>query len=145
MTKDVFWTNPRPVLTIEHAGGSQLGNCYYGSTYKITSTRALDCAEIQALRDAGFLGGGQEFYVRGQMLDGKLVPVPLEMTARDWQLRQNIPPTGRDEVGPTVVDRGTGKVLDEQAVNRYTGEPITKTQPYPFFVYLTENRTDSSD
>lgn len=143
--KDVLWSNPRPVLTVERGGGGQLGNCYYGSSYRITTLHALDLEEINAIRDAGFIGGGQEFYIRGQEVNGQLVPVPAKMTWEDWEKRRDITPSGVDKVGPTVRDRCTGKILDEQAVNAYTKEPITDMVSMPYFVYITEDRVDSSD
>jgi hypothetical protein len=140
--KDVVWSNPRPALTIENGGGSQLGNCYYSSGFRITSTRPLDVEAIKGLRAAGFLGYGQEFYVRGQLVDGAHVAVPAKL---DWQTSPKVPPSGVDQIAPTVRDRATGKVLDEPPVNEYTGEPITKTVEGRYFVYVVENRVDSSD
>lgn len=140
--KDVVWSNPRPIVTVEHGGGGQLGNCYYSSGFRITSTRPLDVEAIKGLRAAGFLGYGQEFYIRGQLVDGTLVPVAPKL---DWQTSPKVKPTGVDQIAATVCDRATGKVLDEPPVNEYTGEPITKTVDGPFFVYVVENRVDSSD
>lgn len=141
--KDVVWSNPRPTLTVENGGGRQLGNCYSASTYIITTIHALDLEEIKALRAAGFLGYGQEFYISGQEIDGRLVPVPAGPC--DWQTRSEVKPSGVDKIKPRVRCRQTGKWLDEQPVNAYTGQPITNEHDAPFFVYVVEDRVDSSD
>lgn len=140
--KDVVWSNPRPTLTIENGGGRQLGNCYSASTYLITALRPLDSEQIMALRKAGVLGYGQEFYVRGQEVDGRLVPVAATL---DWKTRGDVKPSGIDKITPRVRDRITGKWLEEQPVNAYTGEPITNERDAPFYVYVVEDRVDSSD
>lgn len=141
MEKDNIWINPRPLLTIEHAGGGLLGNCYHGRTYRITSTRVLDAEGIKAIRATGMIGGGQEFYIRGQEIDGQLVPVPAKL---EWHQVKDVKPSGIDSVKPSVRDRRTGKILDEPAIHRYTGEP-SANQDEPFYVYVTEDRVDSSD
>jgi hypothetical protein len=148
--KQVLWESPRPILTVERDGGGKLGNCYYNTVFRITTTRALDVEEIQALRIAGFLGGGQEFYIRGQLMEGGwLVPVPQRWPHKDdwrkWEARQNHPPSGTDTVHPTVRDSRTGERLDEQPIHEITGQPITNTHDFPYFVYLVEERVDSSD
>lgn len=149
-TYEVFWEQVRPILSIEHAGGGKLGNCYYGSSYKITSSVALDQEEINSLRANGFLGGGQEFYIRGQLMEGgKLESVPKRWPHKDdwhqWEVRQKHPPSGVDNVPPTVRDARTKERLEIVPVNRYSGEPITSTHPFPYFEYLVESRVDSSD
>jgi hypothetical protein len=138
--KDVMWANPRPVLTVEHGTGRQLGNCYSGMTYVITSTFAFDQEEIKALRKAGVIGYGQEFYILGQEIDGRLVPVPAKL---DWEARRDTTPSGIDKVKPRV--RENGKWLDEQPRNAYTGEPIANEHDAPFYVYVVEDRVDSGD
>ncbi len=148
--KDVFWEPIKPILLVERAGGGKLGNCYYGSTFRITSDTALDTEEINALRQNGFLGGGQEFYISGQLMeDGRLAPVPKRWPHKDdwhqWEVRQKHPPSGIDKVGPTVRDRRTGERLDEVAMNEYSKQPITNTHDFPYFVYIVSARTDSSD
>jgi hypothetical protein len=140
--KDVIWSNDRAALTIQNGSGRQLGNCYSASDYIVTTTQPLDQEQIAALRDAGFLGYGQEFYIRGQQIEGKLVPVPAKLT---WETRRDVKPSGIDKVPPRVYDRQTGEQLNEQPVNQYTGNPITNEHPYPFFVYVVESRVDSSD
>lgn len=148
--RDVFWEPVKPILTVERAGGAQLGNCYHGETFRITSQSALDVEEIAALRKSGFLGGGQDFRILGQLMpDGRLHPVPAQwphkVDWRNWEARQKHPESGADEVGPTVRDRVTREKLDEEPVNRYTGQPITNKVKFRFYVYLVEARTDSSD
>lgn len=55
------WENQRPSLTIENVGAANLGRCYNAYTYRITSYRELKREDIKALRDAGWLGYGQEY------------------------------------------------------------------------------------
>lgn len=141
MTKDYVYLNRRPVLTVEHGGGGQLGNCYHGSKYRITSLTPLDREAIIGIRAAGFIGGGQEFYILGQEVEGKLVPVPQKL---DWNQRRDIKPTGVEKVNCSVRDRQTGKILDEPPINPYSGDlysPINAS----YYVYVTEDRVDSSD
>lgn len=139
--KDVLWSNPRAELTVESGGGRELGNCYSASTYVVTALHPLDAEQINALRNAGFLGYGQEFHIRGQQVDGQMAPVPAKL---DWQTRPKIKPSGMDKVAARVRDRATGNWLDEPPVNQYTGQP-TPDQDMPYFVYVVESRVDSSD
>jgi hypothetical protein len=140
--KDVTWSNDRPTLTVEHGSSRQLGNCYRAHTYVVTTTRVLDCEEIKALRNAGVLGCGQQFYIEGQQIDGKLVPVPAKL---DWESRRDVRPSGIDKIAPRVRCRQTGAWLNEQPVNAYTGKPITDEHDAPFYVYVVEDRVDSGD
>lgn len=123
--RSFVYLNPRPTLVIEHVGGGQLGNCYSGSTWRVTSTTKLTAAKLVALNAAGVLGIGQEFYVRSQA-DGK------EAAA------------GEDEVPCVTVDRRTGKPTGEPPINPYSGN-LYGSHKYPFYVYECESRCDSSD
>ncbi len=115
--------NPRPRLVVENVGGSSLGNCYSASLQRITSTLRMSRAQLEALRTAGVIHGGQEFYIRSTC-DGK------ESAA------------GEDTVPcVTVVD---GKVTGEPAINPYSGEPYGPIQ-CGYFVYEIETRCDSGD
>lgn len=137
-----MWANPRPVLVIERGSGAQLGNCYYGSSYTITALHPLDMEDIKKIRDAGLIGYGQEFYVRGQLVDQKLVAVPPSL---DWKTSGDVVPSGKDIVEARVYDDATGALLpDIKAVNEYTKEPL-KPMEMPYYVYVTEDRVDSSD
>lgn len=140
--KDTVWRNPRPELVVECGGGGRLGNCYSNAIYRVTVLRPLDVTELTALRNAGFLGHGQEFFIHGQQVDGRLVPVAPELT---WETRRDVKPSGIDQLSPVVVDRATGKVLDETPIHEYTGQVITETIDAPFYVYVVESRVDSSD
>ncbi len=137
-----MWSNPRPVLTIERGAGAQLGNCYYGSSFTLTSTRPLDMEDIKKIRDTGLIGHGQEFYIRGQLIDNKLVPVPPSL---DWKTSGDVAPSGREMIEARVYDDATGALLpDVLAVNEYTKEPL-KPMEMSYYVYVTEDRVDSSD
>lgn len=117
--KDLIYAPTRPNLVIEDVGGGKLGNCYYGTTYRITSRHQMGDDQIHALAKAGVLGYGQEFYIR-----------------------KRVEPAGEDELKCVVyVD---GKRTDEVPVN-YAGTPITNTVKQPFYVYECERRVDSSD
>ena len=52
-----------PRLLITPTGGNQLGNCYYSSSHRIVSTHQLNNEFINSLRDQGFFGIGQEFFI----------------------------------------------------------------------------------
>lgn len=113
------WKNDRPELTIETIGGAKLGRCYYSMTYRVTSCHKLDDSQIHALAAAGFLGYGQEFYIR-----------------------ERHEPAGMDRVPCRVFIDGVP--TDEPPINEYSG---TLHQPvdHPFYVYLCERRVDSGD
>lgn len=121
------WRNPRPHLVIESGGGSQLGNCYYGMRYKVTTREPLTLDQLELLRDAKLLGYGQEFIVHSKTGAESI-------------------PTGEDVVPCTVIDEYSGKVLDEPPINPYTNPPAEyPPQRCPFYVYEIERRVDSSD
>lgn len=65
MKKFVF-LDKTPNLQIIHNGGTGLGNCYYCYVYKIISKTELTDNQIKTLRSAGFLGYGQEFFIRNR-------------------------------------------------------------------------------
>ncbi len=123
MTRHHVYWNHRPRLVVENRGGKALGNCYIASFQRITSTLRMSRKEIEALRDAGVLHGGQEFYIRSQC-DG------------------NEPAAGQDML-PCVVELN-GEILDEPAINPYSGLPYAPIQQ-SYFVYETESRVDSGD
>ena len=108
----------RPSIEIRFMGERNLGRCYNGYYYQITSTRRLSSEQIAGLRKLHLLGSGQMFSVNSQC-DGKEEPA------------------GHDTV--QCVDE-EGKV----AMNRYSGK-LYKPREEPYFVYNTETRVDSSD
>lgn len=116
--------NPRPRLVVESRGGSALRNCYSASYQRITSTQRMSKAQIEALRTAGVLSCGQEFYIRSQC-DGAEAPA------------------GMDEVPCSVVVDGVVDV-NKIAINEYSGKPYAPIKQ-PYFVYDTESRVDSGD
>lgn len=129
--------NPRPYLLVESLRSAGLGNCYSSSTRRVTSTMPLDLASLQAIRGAGALVMGQEFYCH-QIVDGKRVGVPAKIT---WQ--DKVEPSGLDEVPCSVLDIYGRPIPGEVAVN-YRSEPIPPTK-LPYYTYECESRVDSSD
>jgi hypothetical protein len=115
----------RPHLTIEITGGGSLGNCYSQTNWRVTSWNRISKEKLVSMNNIGLLGIGQEFYVSSQA-DGKE------------------PAAGHDETPCQVVDRRTGKVLDEPPINDYSGKPIEPIQ-CEFYVYDCESRCDSGD
>lgn len=116
MTYRVY-KNPRPKLTIESTGGANLGRCYNSMSYTVTSTDKLKRDTLNALRDAGFLGYGQEFYIHSKC-DGTEEPA------------------GKDTVTCKLVHERTGEVVGEEPEN---------TSDFFYYVYHCESRVDSSD
>jgi hypothetical protein len=53
----------RPELKIEQVGSSKLGNCYNAYYHKITTKRPISKHTISCLRESGFLGYGQEYFL----------------------------------------------------------------------------------
>lgn len=146
MSSRGLYLNKRPSLVIEHAGGGNLGNCYNSMSYKITSLHPMTQKELFLLRDAGFLGYGQEFYCYFEKADGSKVGVPSE---KDWLPQQyktgkGPEPTGIDIVPCVEVDDRTGKVLNIKYINTYSGKEVQPTE-IGYYVYHCESRVDSSD
>jgi hypothetical protein len=56
---DVHTTTLEVVVT----GGRQLGRCYHETTYLVKCRWKLKHDKLTALREAGFLGYGQEFMI----------------------------------------------------------------------------------
>lgn len=134
------YRNPRPVLTVARAGGGQLGNYYQGTKYHITSIRPLDLSQIKAIRESGVIGSGQEFYVWGQLVDGRLVPIPEKL---DWKGRMTVMPSGTDLVECVAVD-DLGVDQPGPAINPYSKEPYQPIKE-SYYTYVIEDRVDSSD
>ena len=113
------YRNTRPSLVVELVGSKKLGNCFYATYYRVTSTDRLSGEKLNALRKAGFLGGGQGFYVKS----------PCNGTEE---------PAGHDTL--ECVDDETGK----PAVNEYSGKPYAPSKS-PYFYYNVEDQCDSGD
>lgn len=129
-----MYLNPRPLLVIESAGGGNLGRCYSAMSYKVTSKRKLSLAEITNLRESGFLGYGQEFYVNHVNHEGRHVRISG---------LAEIEPSGEDVIECSEVDH-TGKVVACPATNPYSGQVYTPNKE-PYYIYHCESRVDSSD
>jgi len=125
VTKSYVYRNARPSIVIESRGGKQLGNCYHASYYRVTSLRKLTKETIDGMFRLGLIGYGQEFCI---------------LTKCDGSEE----PAGTDTVPCVVIDEGTGEVIDEPAINPYSGEPYGPNMQ-PYYVYDTESRCDSGD
>lgn len=123
MSKSFCYLPLRPDLAIECEGGRNLGNCYNESTWLVTSRRKLKREDIDALKDAGFLGCGQEYVVQSQC-DGKESPA------------------GIDKVQCVVMVNG--KRTDEPPINSYSNQPYPPHDE-PYYAYRVIRRVDSSD
>lgn len=128
-----IYRNPRPLLTVEIAGGVALGNCYYGTTYRITSLRPLNLEQLAALRRTGMIGYGQEhdFWYVGA--DGQRTRAEGVTSA----------PSGVDVVQCSEVDP-SGEVVRCPSINPYTGVEDKPTSA-SFYVYECVDKVDSSD
>lgn len=136
---DYAYRNSRPILVVNNKGGATLGNCYNASYFEVVSQHPLSMDDLRKLRDAGFLGYGQEFYAK-QVIDGKKVSVPVTL---DWQTRRDIERSGEDIVPCGMFDHA-GKQVEGIATDPYSGkayEPIAM----PYYVYACESRVDSGD
>ena len=76
--------NP-PFLTIAVESTRNLGRCYNETVYKVTSKSPLNVKKIRSLRDAGFVGYGQEFSYHEVLPDGSTLRVAEEVS---WERRQ---------------------------------------------------------
>lgn len=137
VSKGIF-KHDRPSLLIERAGGGQLGNCYYGMSYRVTSTVPLCGKDLRALRDMGFLGHGQEFYYHQVIGDRDRLEVPMEHVVKNYVKQAT--PSGHDEV-PCVDVHSDGTTTP--ALN-YRKESIPSTR-IAYYTYSVESRVDSSD
>jgi len=123
MQKTCYYINPNPSLSIHAGETKQLGRCYYGGEYKITSSTKLKMDSINKLWDMGLLGAGQSFAIKSTC-DGTEKP------------------TGFYEV-PGVMMDGNGKKYDDPPVN-WDGKPAPLAK-FPYYEYITIWRCDSSD
>lgn len=135
-----IYRGPKANLTVEGAGGANLGNCYNAMYFKVTSLTRLDMESLVKLREAGFLGYGQEFDAWYINHEGKKVQVDAKV---DWQ-SPKIEPTGNDLVQCSEVDERSGEVIKTPSINPYTKKEDAPTL-IPFYVYHCESRVDSSD
>ena len=124
-TKNFVYRSSRADIAIKCTGGASLGNCYSASYWTVTSRHKLTVEKLEGMRKLGVLGFGQEFRILSKC-DG------TEEAA------------GHDEVPCSVEDRYTGKVLDEPAINPYSGEPYKPIQE-SFYIYNCESCCDSGD
>lgn len=139
MSTSRVYKNDRPSLTITYTGGQQLGNCYYSSCFQVTSLKPLSKKNLMALREAGFLGSGQEFMIHGQVMeDGSLHPVVEQLGFKPAV------PSGRDTVECAEIDDMTNVVVARPSMNPYTNEPDVPSL-VPYYTYNIESRVDSSD
>lgn len=139
--KSYVYRNPRPQLSIELAGGANLGRCYSATYYRVTSTRPLDAKTIRSLRDAGFLGYGQEFMFHQRLPDGNKARVPDEL---DWRTTKDVAPSGTEMIPCVEVDDRTGEPTGNPPVNPYSGK-LYEPMEQSYFIYDCESRVDSSD
>jgi hypothetical protein len=133
------YINPRALLTVENAGGKQLGNCYYASYYKVISLKPMSKELLRRLQETGAIGNGQEFSCWYVDHTGQKVSVPDTI---DWTFKPE--PTGKDLVPCVEMDPETKKILRSPSINPYSGLP---DQPHEegYYVYECEVRVDSSD
>jgi hypothetical protein len=114
-----IYKRTRPELAIKYLGEKNLGRCYNGFYYMVTSTRRVSEAQITGLRDLHFFTGGQQFGVNSQC-DGKEEPAGIDIVK--------------------CVDEKTG----EPATSPYTGK-LYPDREEPYYEYMIEVRVDSSD
>jgi len=126
MKHSYVYENTRPMLVVESRGGASLGRCYNACYFRVTSRVKISRERMLKLRDAGFLGFGQEFSILSKC-DGSEQPA------------------GHDSLPCVECDSSTGKPTGRApAINPYSGkqyEPIEEA----YFVYDVETRVDSSD
>lgn len=133
------YINPRPTLTIEFVGEKYISRCYSSRAWRVTSRSPLSSKEIMMLRTAGFLGSGQEFTYHQLTSLGTKSNLPSEI---QWPLK--VEPTGSDRVECSEVDEATGKIIRSPSYNPYTGR-LDEAVDMPYYVYVCEDRVDSSD
>jgi|SRR5690349_5508114 len=114
-----FYHNPRPQLAIESTYTKNLGRCYNAYGFKVVSRGRLTQKQLQALREAGFLGYGQGFEIKSQC-DGTELPA------------------GQDEVLCVNEDGSPG-------LNKYNGNKPYPAIRQNYWVYEVEDQVDSSD
>lgn len=141
MSTHQAYRNVRPNLAIELVSSRSLGRCYNAAVYRITSARPLDSTAFRSLREAGFIGYGQEFTILHRKADGSVQPVPDRL---DWRSVRDVEPTGFDNVPCVDIDDRTGEVVRNPSVNSYSGRERSPAR-VPYYVYECEDRIDSSD
>lgn len=124
MATSVVYKNSRPQLAIHLLYTRRDGNCCETTFYKIESYFRLSRDDINRIRAAYLIGGGQEWSVNSQH-DG------LE------------DPTEYDMVKPVLIDNN-GNIITTQPKHPYTGE-FMKPKEVPYYSYIIEDMVDSSD
>jgi len=130
----------RPNLVIECTGGASLGRCYSAGYYKVVSKFPLDKEKLMHLRDAGFLGIGQEFYCFRIDVNKSSQPVPDTIDWRDAKVE----PTFEDVIQCVEIDERTGEIINSNPINQYSGKPYVPTE-IGYYEYYCESRVDSGD
>lgn len=130
----------RPNLVIENIGGAHLGRCYSAAYYKVVSKFPLGKDGLMHLRDAGFLGLGQEFYCFRIDSEKNKQPVPDTLDWRDTKVEA----TFKDVVQCVEVDDRTEEVINTAPINKYSGKPYGTTE-LEYYEYYCESRVDSGD
>lgn len=102
--KYVMFKRSFPMLSIDRVSGSNLGRCYNEHIYEVKSYVLLTDERIMQLRNAGFLGYGQEYGIKSRRVD-------IDMSR------------------PVEIDEATGEVVSNAPVNVYTNEPVKPTPP----------------
>jgi hypothetical protein len=133
------YKHDHPQLSIVHVSERNLGRCYNEHRYRITSMIPLSAKRIRSLREAGFLGCGQEFSFV-QRTDKATCKVPEDL---DWRT-QYVEPSGHYEVQCSEVDDRTGEVIRVPSVNPYSGKEDQPTK-IAYYVYDCVDTIDSSD
>mgnify|MGYP003351938383 CR=1 FL=1 len=113
-----LYKHSHPELSIVVRAGRRLGNCYNEFSYRVTSLRRLSPKEILALRQAGFLGWGQQFTVTQLMPDGTSRHYP--MIESDSSTKSKNVPSGYYEVQCSDVDEITNEIVKCPSINPYT-------------------------
>jgi hypothetical protein len=115
----VTWLPTRPDFSIRTLRGTSTSRGYHETDYEVVSRVKLDLEDFARLDACGLLGIGQAWHL-------------IDTTEIE------------DEVHPVVVDKRTGKTVDEPPIG-YNGRLYTATHTYEYWRYEVRRICDSGD
>lgn len=114
----VIFKRSFPTLSVDRVSGSNLGRCYNEHIYEVKSYIPITDERMTKLREAGFLGYGQEYGIRSRRVE-------VDMSQ------------------PVEVNEATGEPTGAPAYD-YRGE-LVAPHPQNVYVVVFYDRIDSSD
>ncbi len=121
----IVYKNHRPQLAVHFVYARDDGHCLKTTVYKIESRCRLNRQNIDLIRAAHLIGGGQSWCIKSQH-DGS------EAAA------------GQDLVDAVEINNFTGETVNTKPINKYFGTYYNQIEQ-SYYEYIIEDSCDSSD